>query len=104
MRRVYQLSHRMHLPVGAMLDSMSADELVHHLALFDIDPWTEDRNDWRMAMVCMVIANCLTGTKHKIEDFMPEFKAAAAITTEVDDDKLLLDGMKWAAMMGGTIG
>lgn len=88
--------------VGELLETIDAAELVHWLAFYDVDPWTTDRDDFRSGLLCAVFANATTGSKFKADDFIPQF-APAGPTTEVDDEKLLLDGMKWAATYGGTI-
>ncbi len=87
--------------VGELLESIDADELVHWFAFFDIDPWTSDRDDYRNGLLCAVVANAMTGSGFKPDDFIPRF-APTQLTTEVDEDKLLFDGMKWAAVQGGT--
>lgn len=92
--------------VGELLDSMSGAELAHWFAYYEVDPWTEDRADWRSGMVCSVIANCLTGSKHGPDDFTPKFKPAGQHADEDDEDadkRLMLQGMKWAGMLGGTL-
>lgn len=99
---MYSLALRMGRTVAELLDTIDAGELVHWFAYYDIDPWTDDRADWRMGMICAVTKNSLVGSDHQPDDFVPKFKAAE-LTTEVDDDLLLLQGMKWAAMYGGTI-
>jgi hypothetical protein len=100
---MYQLSHRMGVPVGVLEDVMSADELIHHMVLWDVDPWTNERKDWQTALLCMVIANCMTGAKHSVEDFLPNFQAAEQHAEETDPEMMLLQSMKWVNMMGGTI-
>jgi hypothetical protein len=89
--------------VGELLDSLDAAELVQWFAYYDIDPWTENRDDWRMGMMASVFANVMTGSKHMPQDFTPVFKAAETVTEEVDQDLLKLQGMKWAGMLGGKL-
>lgn len=99
---MYSLALAMGRTVGELLESMDAAELVHWFALFELDPWTADRDDWRNGLLCAVVANAMTGSGYKADDFIPKF-GPPALTTEVDDDLLLLQGMKWAAAYGGTI-
>jgi len=84
---------------------MSAAELVHWFALYDVDPWTEDRSDLRSAIQCAVIANSLSSKGGiEIESFMLKFQTQhQQPATETDDELLKLAGLRWCSMMGGKV-
>lgn len=96
---------RMGRTVGELLESMSAGELVHWFALYDIDPWTEDRADLRSAMQCATIANCLsTRGGVELDQFLLKFnEQEAGPAEEVDEQQLKFAGMRWCAMLGGKV-
>jgi hypothetical protein len=87
--------------VEELLQTMSAAELVHWFALYDLDPWTEDRADLRSAMQCAIIANA-----HSIhggfglEQFLLKFKETELADSEQDQE---LAGMKWCVALGGKV-
>lgn len=90
--------------VGELLDSLDAAELIHWLALYELDPWTADRADWRAGMICAVVANALTGSKHGPADFTPTFEPLEEFDADAQDRKCLLQGLRWASMLGGLNG
>jgi hypothetical protein len=53
-----------------------AEEFREWLAYYGLEPWTQDRADWRAGMVASVIANVNRGRgtpAYKAADFMPRF-------------------------------
>jgi hypothetical protein len=84
--------------VRELLTSMSAAELQHWIAYAELDPWDEQRADLRAAQVTAMLLSVNTGKWHPPSDFLPRYGPAS--TEPMDDDQLLLMGMKLAAMGG----
>ena len=64
------------MSVSQMLRSMTASEFAEWYEFYRLDPWGEERADWRAGMIASVLANVNRGKKgrtFKPEDFMPEF-------------------------------
>ena len=60
---------------------MSASEFTEWYEYYKLDPWGEERSDWRSGSVCATLANVNRGKKgrtYKPEDFMPKFKQGDA--------------------------
>lgn len=84
--------------VRELLDSMSAVEFQNWLAYAEVDPWDEQRADLRAAQTTAMILSVNTGKWQAPSDFVPKY---GPVNTEpMDDDQLLLMGMKLAAMGG----
>ena len=67
------------MTVNRMLASMSASEFTEWHEYYKLDPWGEERSDWRSGNVCATLVNVNRGKKgrqYKAEDFMPKFKQA----------------------------
>jgi hypothetical protein len=73
--QVHRLAMKFGRPdVDAFLQEMTAPQMWHWLALNNIDPWTNDRQDLHSAIVATVIANTSgSKKKFKIDDFMPDW-------------------------------
>lgn len=59
--------------VREMLDTMSSNELTEWQAFFKIEPWGEDRADWRSAQIAALIYTANKGKrspKREVRDFM----------------------------------
>lgn len=56
-----------------MLEQMSSMELSEWMAYYEVEPFGEERADYRSAMIAWVLASVYSkkGHKPKIEDFMP---------------------------------
>jgi hypothetical protein len=61
--------------VNAMLDGMSADQFVGWLAYTTIEPFGEERDDLRSAIIASTVANSqrAKGKAFTVDDFMPVF-------------------------------
>jgi hypothetical protein len=82
-----------------MLDAMDAVELQHWLAYAEIDPWDEQRADLRAAQTTAMILSVHAGKWHPPSDFLPKYGPVES--EPMDDEQLLLMGMKLAAVCGG---
>jgi len=68
------------MTVRELLTRCDSRELTEWLAYYQIEPWGEERADLRAAINTTVLANVNRGKSqraYKIEDFMPDFDAAA---------------------------
>jgi hypothetical protein len=67
------------MTVGQLLDSISSQELTEWMALASIEPFGEEREDWRAASIAAAVANAFqthdTGPR-KISDFLLRFEDA----------------------------
>lgn len=54
------------------VEAIPLDEFLEFVAINNLDPWTEDRSDYRAAMIATV-TNRTQGGKAKLDDFMPKF-------------------------------
>jgi len=64
--------------VDAMLAAMSGEQLKEWMEFYQLDPWNEERADFRAAIVAhtVAVANGVKrkgGGEIKLKDFMPEF-------------------------------
>lgn len=69
----------MGLPVGQLLAQMSSRELTEWQAFFALEPFGEQRDDLRSAIVAATVANASRDAKRRPEpfevgDFMPRFE------------------------------
>lgn len=85
--------------VRELLDSMDAVEFQHWVTLYQLDPWDEQRADLRAAQTTAMILSCHTGKWQPPSDFLPKYGAQQS--EPMDDDQLLLMGMKMAAISAG---
>lgn len=61
-----------------MQQEISSADFAELLAYYRIDPWGEQRDDLRTALLCSVIANALAsgkGRRFKLADFLLDFEA-----------------------------
>ena len=86
--------------VAELLDTIDATELVEWAAVYDCDPWTEDRADMRAALVCSTLAR-VNGAKVTTADFMPNFGPRE--TEPMTDDELRHQAIVFAAMFKGKV-
>ena len=60
-----------------MMSTMSAKELMEWQIYYSLEPFGEEKADWRMGMICATILNSNRISKQdkvwKPEDFMPKF-------------------------------
>lgn len=85
MRIWFRLSLAMGIPVGELQQRMTSWEFSHWVALYQMDPWGEERADLRNAMVCATLANIHRGKGSKrvtIGDYMPRFGEDVKESTE----------------------
>ncbi len=64
------------MTVNRMLSSMSASEFTEWYEYYKLDPWGEERSDWRSGEICATVANVNRSKKsrtYKAADFMPKF-------------------------------
>jgi len=105
-----QFEFRLALALGwpnpdAMLSVMPQRVYREWIAYAEIDPWDEERADWRAAMVAFTMANMWRGKKGrkpKLKDFMPQFKKRQA--PRLKTPQQALGAMKnLASLFGGNI-
>lgn len=56
-----------------MLAEITWEEFLGWLAYYRLEPWDEDRADWRIAQLCTIVVNALKGKRGrqaKVRDFM----------------------------------
>ena len=46
-------------------------------AYYAAEPWSEERADWRSAMIASVMVNLWSKKRARIEDYMPQFGKAS---------------------------
>ena len=59
-----------------MMERINSRELTEWIAYWQIEPWGEERADYRSGMIASVIANVNRGKggrRYKPQDFMPKF-------------------------------
>jgi hypothetical protein len=64
------------VPVSHLLATTSSRELCEYMALYELDPWGEERADMRAGIVAATVANVFRGKNTKPltpSDFMPRF-------------------------------
>ena len=80
------------------------EEFIGWLAYYRLEPWDEDRADWRMAQLCTLVANALrgkSGRRAKVKDFM--WESCAEDRQQTPEDHRRLFGAI-AAATGGNRG
>lgn len=58
------------MTVAALSEQLTAAEEAHWIALYRQDPWGEQRDDMRSALVAQLIHNSNSKKAKKLEDFM----------------------------------
>ena len=58
--------------VNRMLAEMSSAELTEWIEFYGLEPFGEERSDWRSAIAASAICNSF-GAKTKPKDFIPDF-------------------------------
>lgn len=67
---------RMGIPIRELQERISAREFAEYIAFWQLEPWGEEREDYRSALICAVLANVWRpkGSRdYRPEDFMPKF-------------------------------
>lgn len=86
-----------------MLEEMPARILSEWQTYASLEPFGEERADWRAAMLASTMANIHARKKgkppYKIEDFMPKFDRAGKVSTVPLIDKVI--AANWA--LGGKV-
>ena len=96
---ILKFKYRLALALGRTVEELDAtltvEELRRWIAYSSIEPWGEDRADWRNAQVCYYSATAfgVKGKKPKITDFLLRFDRKPA---RVMPDR---DINKWNAMI-----
>lgn len=102
MRLIFSLALRMGCTVRELLERLDAREFLQWLAYHQIDPWDEERADWRAGMVAAVIANTNGGRgKFRPSDFMPKFDQVTA--DPQTPEQMLRIAMRANAALGGEV-
>lgn len=70
MRWWYLLALQFGTSVTSLKAMLPASELPYWFALYELDPWGEQRADFRQAITTTAIANSMGGAKAKPADFM----------------------------------
>lgn len=81
------------MTVAELMNRISAREFAEWKAYLQIEPFGEDRDDIRSAIIACVIANCNREKgkpPFKISDFVPKFKNGQPM----DDEEMKLELMK----------
>jgi hypothetical protein len=95
-RFVYALACRLGVwNVEEMLAQMSTEQLHDWMAYAEADPFTEQRADWRAAMVASTVANAFRGKQQRSfqpSDFMPKFGERRRIMTAEQMKAILKTG------------
>ena len=58
------------MTVADLAERMTAAEEAHWIALYKLDPWGEQRDDMRSALISQLIHNSNSRKPKKLEDFM----------------------------------
>jgi hypothetical protein len=75
------------MTVAELLGRISSRELTEWMAYSRLEPFGEERQDVRSAIIACTIANCNRGKNqppYKLADFMPKFKRLIPM----DDDEI----------------
>jgi hypothetical protein len=89
---LHRLAMRFEEPdVAAFCRRVPFPQMVHWLALNQVDPWTEDRGDIQAAIVAATIANSRPGNRrrHRVADFLPDWRGERRITDPTQMKTLL---------------
>lgn len=88
--------------VRELLQSMDAVEFRQWLALYERDPWTEDRSDLRAGIIAATVANAnSTKRRFKPSDFVPDYERRRR--KAMTPDQLRDMALRINAMMGGSV-
>ncbi len=81
---------------------MPSSEFNEWVAVDQIDPFGEFRDDYRTATIAMTIAQVFAGKnkRWRIKDFMPQFDKESVV---VDDAALEAKSKAWVISVGGII-
>jgi len=82
------------LTVKGLLKTIDARELAEWQAYYNIEPFGEERDDLRAAMICCTLANINRGKNqpaYKLDDFLLRFDPKPEQTTE--QMKAILTGL-----------
>lgn len=58
------------MTIAQLEANMTAAEFMEWVAFMRLDPFGSEREDWRSAQICAVVANAVGGAKTKVRDFM----------------------------------
>ena len=76
------------MTVKGLLQTVDAKELAEWRAFYNIEPFGEEREDLRAAMVCTVLANINRGKgrpPYRLDDFMLKFDKPEQTTEQMKE-------------------
>lgn len=90
------------MTVAELLQRISSRELTEWMALAEIEPFGEERADWRAAMIAATFANTLRGERepYPVSDFLLDFEDKA----EREDDETWKAHLAMVEMLNVALG
>lgn len=77
------------MSVAQLKATLPASEVAYWFALYELDPWGEQRADLRQAYTTTVIANSMGGGKTKPLDFMPYLQGEKKRQTPQEQETII---------------
>jgi len=67
---------------------ITSAEFSEWLAYNQVQPWGPERQDWRFAQMCAILANCFDEKDHEIDEFLPKFREQKPKSSEEIKQKM----------------